>query len=85
MVAQVAGLVHAAPKALDLLNVVDGEDFVLRTALLLEEEGHEDGPLGVGVDAAACVAARKGREEEGGALGGFEAGRRAEIGALEAL
>lgn len=77
MVAQVADLAQALAKALDLLNVVDLEDAA---ALGLEEEGDEDGPVRVGVDAAAGAAAGEGGEEEGRALGGLVERGGAEVG-----
>lgn len=82
VIAQVPLLGHAPPEALDLLNVVDLKHLVLARPLSLEEQRHEDCPLGVRVDAAAGVAAGKGREEERRALGGLVAGRGAEICAL---
>jgi hypothetical protein len=45
MVAQVACLVHATAKALDLLDVVDLKDTVLSRALRLKQESNKDGPL----------------------------------------
>lgn len=79
MIPQVTHFPHALAKALDLLNVVDLEDAA---ALCLEEQGDEDGPVGVGVDAAAGAAAGEGGEEEGRALGGLVEGRGAEVGSL---
>lgn len=82
VVPKVAHLAEAAPEALDLLNVVDLEDAAAGpVGGGLEDEGDEDGPVRVRVDAAAGVAAREGGEEEGGALRGLEGGRRAEVGA----
>ncbi|CAH0049631.1 unnamed protein product [Clonostachys solani] len=82
MVAQVAGLVHALAEALDLLNVVDLEDPVVAGALGFKEQSDEDGPLGVGVDAAAGAAAGEGGEEERGALGRLVDWGRPDVGAL---
>lgn len=81
MIPQISRLRHPPPKSLDLLDIVDLKDFVVHAAgLLLEEDGYEDGPLGVGVDAAAGTATGEGCEEEGGALGGFVGWRGAEVG-----
>ena len=87
MVAQVARLLEAPAEAFDLLNVVDLKDGAVAVVvgLCLEQEGDEDGPVGVGVDAAAGVAAGEGGEEEGRALGGLVDGRGAEVGPLELL
>lgn len=68
MVPKVARLLVSLSEALDLLDVVDFEN---RGTLALEEEGDENSPLGVGVDAATGVALGEGGEEEWGALGGF--------------
>lgn len=79
VVPQVAHLTHALAKTFNLLNVVDLEDAA---ALCLEEQGDEDGPVGVGVDAAAGAAAGEGGEEEGRALGGLVERGGAEVGSL---
>lgn len=83
VVAQVARLLVSLAEALDLLNVVNLKDLGVAAglgALLLEEQGDEDGPLGVRVDAAAGAAAREGGEEERRALAGLEGGRGAQVG-----
>lgn len=82
MVAQVSRLVHALAEALDLLNVVDLEDPVVAGALGLEEQRDEDGPLGVGVNAAAGAAAGERGEEERRALGRLVDRGRSDVGAL---
>lgn len=79
MVSQVTHLPHALAKTFNLLNVVDLEDAA---ALCLEEQGDEDGPVGVGVDAATGAAAGEGGEEEGRALGGLVERGGAEVGSL---
>lgn len=79
VISQVARLGHALAKTLDLLNVVNLKDLVLAGTLGLEEQRHQHSPLGVGVDAAAGVAACEGGEEEGSALRGFVDGGRAEV------
>lgn len=79
MIPQVTHLTHALAKTFNLLNVVDLEDAA---ALCLEEQGDEDGPVGVGVDAAAGAAAGEGGEEEGRALGGLVERGGAEVGSL---
>ena len=68
MVPQISLLVHASSKPFNLLEVVDLKDFAVLWHGLLQEQGDEDGPLGVRVDAAACAAAGEGGEEEGSAL-----------------
>lgn len=82
VVAEVARLLEALAEALDLLNVVNLKHLGVAALLLLEEQGDEDGPLRVRVDAAAGVAARKGGEEERRALAGLVAGWRAQVGAV---
>lgn len=82
VVAQVSGLGHAPAEALDLLDVVDLKDLVPAGALGLEQQGDEDGPLRVRVDAAAGVAAGEGCQEERRALRRLVAGGRAKVGPL---
>lgn len=82
MIPQVARLAKSLAKALDLLNVVNLKDFILAGPLRLEQQGDEDGPLRVRVDAAPGVAAGKGGEEERRALAGLVARRRAQVGAV---
>jgi len=57
VVAQVAALLEALAEALDLLNVVDEE---LAAALLLQDQGHQDGPVRVRVDTAPGAALGEG-------------------------
>lgn len=82
MVPEVPDLAVTSTEALDLLNVVDLEDLVVARPLGLEQEGDEDGPLGVRMDAAGGAAAGEGGEEERGALRGLEGGRGAEVDTL---
>lgn len=82
VVSEVADLVHALSEPLDLLNVVDLEDLPavsLPRALRLEQQRDQDGPLRMGVDAAAGTALGEGREEERRALRGLVSGGRAEV------
>mgnify|MGYP005989103839 CR=1 FL=1 len=79
VISQVARLGHALAKTLDLLNVVNLKDLVFAGTLGFEEQRDQHGPLGVGVDAAAGVAACESGEEEGSALRGFVDGRGAEV------
>ena len=77
VISQVALFSHATSEALDLLNVVDLKDLILSRTFSLKQQRYQDSPLRVGVDAAACVAASEGSEEERCALRGLVAGRRA--------
>jgi hypothetical protein len=70
IVAQVTLLATTFGDAFDLLDLFDFKARV-GTEVALDDEGHEDGPLRVRVDAAAC-AALEGGEEERGAGGWFE-------------
>ncbi|KAI6770196.1 hypothetical protein HG530_004825 [Fusarium avenaceum] len=63
MVAQVARLVHAPTKTLDLLNVIDLEHAVFTRTLSLKQESDEHGPVRVSVNTAASSSAGKGGEE----------------------
>lgn len=81
MVPKVPALLEALAEPLDLLNVVDAE---LLASLLFEDQRHEDGPVGVGVDAAAGIALGEGGEEEGGALAGLVNRWAAEVDSLAA-
>lgn len=69
IVAQVTHLVPPLGYALDLLNLFDLEACV-GAEIALDEQGDEDGPLRVRVDAAAS-AALEGCVEERGAGGWF--------------
>lgn len=86
MIAEVSRLAVTATEALDLLNVVDLEHtvgaFVTGVGHGLEDEGNEDSPVRMRVDAASGAAARKGGEEERCALGRLVGGRRAEVGTV---
>ena len=62
VVAQVALLPPAFWYALDLFNLLNLEACVF-SKVALDEEGDEDGPLRVGVDAAAGAAFKGGHEE----------------------
>lgn len=68
-VAQVADFISPLGYTFDLLDLLDFETGG-GPGVALDEEGDEDGPLGVRVDAAAG-AALEGCVEEGGAGGGF--------------
>jgi hypothetical protein len=70
VVAEVALLSSAFRYAFDLLNFFNLEACVA-AEIALDEEGHEDGPLRVRVNAAAS-AAFEGGEEERRAGGGLE-------------
>jgi hypothetical protein len=70
VVAKVALLAAALGDALDLLDLLDLEARG-GAQVALHEEGDEDGPLRVRVDAAAGAAV-EGGHEEGGAGGGLE-------------
>lgn len=77
--AKISRFGHAATEALDLLDVVNLEDLVPTGAVGLKQEADENGRLGVGMDAAACLSAAEGGQEERGALRGSVAGGRTEV------
>lgn len=72
VVAKIARLFKAFAKALDLLNVVDAEFTRIfcpaGTAASLEDQGHEDGPLTVRVNAATGTTLGEGGQEQRRAL-----------------
>jgi hypothetical protein len=70
IVAKIALLAATVGDAFDLLDLFDFEACV-GAKVALDNEGHEDSPLRVRVNAAACAALERG-EEERGACGGFE-------------
>jgi hypothetical protein len=64
IVAQVALLAATFGDAFDLLDFFDFEARI-RAEVALDDEGYEDGPLRVCVNAAACAAFECGEEERG--------------------
>jgi len=81
VISQIARLLVALAKALDLLNIVYLEDILVGCALL-KEKGNQNRPLGVCVDATTGFTLVEGGQEERRALRGFEGWGRTKVDAL---